>query len=263
MPEIQLAERKIHYFEHLSPGTSIPPLLLIHGAGGQHIHWPPQLRRMPSVTVYAPDLPGHGESSGPGRSTIAAYAADMLALLDALAVKRAVVAGHSMGGAIAQQMALEAPERVAGLILIATGARLRVAPQILENALHHPDAVADFVTTYAYGPTADEQIKRMGQQALLDIPPEVLLGDYMACDAFNCIGRVEEIRTPTLVIGGKEDKMTPPRYSEFLVVHIPGAEQRFIEQAGHMIPIEFPDELARVVKGWLESRESDLTKPSL
>ncbi len=144
-------------------------MLLIHGAGGQHVHWPPQVRRLPGVRTIAPDLPGHGKSGGEGCDTVIGYAANLLALMDAVAVERFVAVGHSMGGAVAQMLALDAPQRVAGLALVSTGARLRVAPQILDNLPGNLDAVADFVNTYAYGPSAGDDLRRVGRRALKEI----------------------------------------------------------------------------------------------
>src|SRR5690606_16855824 len=84
MPTVTAGEQDIFYFEYRVSASRFPPVLLIHGAGGQHTHWPPQVRRLPGTRTFAPDLPGHGRSPGEGRSSIAAYAADMLALMDAL-----------------------------------------------------------------------------------------------------------------------------------------------------------------------------------
>src|SRR5574337_242258 len=109
-----------------------PLLVLVHGAGGTHRHWPEEVRALPGRRVIALDLPGHGGSPGPAPGTVAGLARSVLGLLDALGVPGAVVAGHSMGGAVALTLALEAPARVAGLCLVGTGARLRVSPAVLQ-----------------------------------------------------------------------------------------------------------------------------------
>ena len=112
------------------PGS--PPLLLIHGAGGSRLHWPPGIRRLTGWRVLAIDLPGHGDSPGPGERSIEAYTGCVLEWLDEYGVERVIPAGHSMGGAIALTLALQAPDRLAGMVLVGSGARLRVAPSILE-----------------------------------------------------------------------------------------------------------------------------------
>jgi pimeloyl-ACP methyl ester carboxylesterase len=254
MPEIDLDGSTLYYFEHETPGSPFPPLLLIHGAGGYHRFWPSQLRRLNGVTVYTPDLPGRGRSTGPGRQTVAQYTADMLRLLDALNIQQAILAGHSMGGAIAQQLALDAPERVAGLVLISTGARLRVTPQILDNVLDNFDTVVETVINFAYGPTADDDLKQTGKRELHEVKPEVVLGDYTACDGFDVISRLGEIAAPALVVGGSADRMTPAKYSQYLADNLPDAGLHIVENAGHMLPVEFPDRVADIVLGWLKKR---------
>jgi pimeloyl-ACP methyl ester carboxylesterase len=139
-----------------------PPLVLVHGAGGTHRHWPEELRALPGRRVLALDLPGHGGSPGPSLSSIGAYARSVLAALDALEIPSAVLAGHSMGGAIALTLALEAPSRVAGLALVATGAKLRVSKFVLD-ATADPAALAASAGTmsdYAFGAAAGPALRQ-------------------------------------------------------------------------------------------------------
>jgi len=111
------------------------PVVIIHGAGGTHLYWPPEIRRLSGYRVYALDLPGHGKSDASrGRQTIADYAGCVLEWLDAIGLNRAVFVGHSMGSAIALTLAIHHPQQVLGLGLVGAGARLRVHPDILENA---------------------------------------------------------------------------------------------------------------------------------
>ena len=118
-----------------------PPLLLIHGSGGDRLHWPPQLRRL-DTPVYGLDLPGHGESPGEGERAIQAYVDHIIRWMSGLEIPQAIWCGHSMGGAIAMTAALASPEQVAGLVLVGTGARLRVSPDILELSAD-PDRYAE------------------------------------------------------------------------------------------------------------------------
>jgi pimeloyl-ACP methyl ester carboxylesterase len=254
VPTIRLDGELVHTFAHPVAGSRLPPLLLIHGAAGQYAVWPPPMRRLKGISTYAPDLPGHGRSTGKGRRSIAAYAADILALLDALDLERVVVAGHSMGGGIAQQLALDAPGRVAGLVLVATGARLRVAPQILDNVLNDFDSVVDLVTAYSFGPTASPDLKRLGRELMADAAPQVVHADFLACDAFDVRSRLAGIGAPTLVVGGTADRMTPAEFARFLADEIPGAELHLVEDGGHMVMSEFPARMARIVAGWLENK---------
>ena len=115
----------IHYRRSSAKSKSKTSLLLIHGAGGSYLSWPADLRRLPGKDVLAIDLPGHGDSPGESSDSIGAYAEQVLDFLDQLKIDRVVLGGHSMGGAIAMQLCLDHPGRVAGLILIGSGAKRR------------------------------------------------------------------------------------------------------------------------------------------
>jgi pimeloyl-ACP methyl ester carboxylesterase len=254
MPTIHINGAPIYTFVHRAGDGSNPPLVLIHGAGGRYDHWPPQIRRIDATAVYAPDLPGHGRSGGTAREHIDAYAADVLALADALGLDRFVAAGHSMGGAVALRMALDAPDRIAGLALIASGARLRVAPDLLGGLDGGASAAIDFIITHSLGPDVDTSIRQLARRQLREANPATLRADYAACDAFDVRDRLGEIAAPVLVMCGTADRMTPPAFGEHLAMRLPVAELRVFEGAGHMLPAERPDALARALGGWLVRR---------
>lgn len=227
-----------------------PTLLLIHGAAGSHLDWSIGLRKRNGVV---PDLPGHGKSSGSGYDSVAAYAADMIAFMDALKLDRAVIAGHSMGGAIAQTMALDYAERVRGLILIGTGAYLPVNPTILRVREAQAE-VGTLLKKWFWAKETPENIRQRGYELFMQTPAEVTYGDYVACNTFDVRDRVGEIQAPTLVIGGAADKMTPPAYSEFLAANIPNATLVLIPDGSHMMAIEQPERVVGTVDEWLKER---------
>lgn len=237
-------------FYTLSPGEG-PTVLLIHGAGGSRLVWPAELRRLPGATVLTVDLPGHGRSPGDGRERIEDYAADLIGLLNEAVAEPAVLVGHSMGGAIAQVIALTAPDRVAGLVLLATAARLRVAPAILEGLQRDPEGTVRLISEWAWGPGTDPEQVARGEQLMLEAGPELLRRDFLACDRFDIRDRVDRIACPTLVLVGSEDRMTPPRFGQWLAERISGAQHRLIEGAGHMLMVERPGEVADAVASFL------------
>ncbi len=250
MPYIGVNSERLFYAESRSPDARLA-MVLVHGAGENHLVWPASLRRMDDATVYALDLPGHGKSGGQGRASVADYVTVLQSFLDALDVQRAVIAGHSMGGAIAQQFALSYPSRTAGLILVATGARLRVFQAILDGILTDTDATLDLVTRYAWGPNAPEQMVQLGRVQMAQVNPQITANDYAACNAFDVMDRVGQIAAPTLVLGGTADQMTPPKYAAFLAEKIRGARLAIIEGAGHMVMLEQPELVARHVEQFL------------
>jgi pimeloyl-ACP methyl ester carboxylesterase len=254
MPFAQIGEQVLFYTVSRRGG---PALILIHGAGGSHLHWPAALRRMPGATVYAVDLPGHGRSEGPGREHIEDYVADIVRFMDAVGVSRGVLVGHSMGGAIAQMTAFMAPERVAGLVLVGTGARLRVAPALLDGILQDARGALALITEWAWGPEADPAMVARGRQMMARVNPRVVWGDFAACDRFDIRERVGEITAPTLVITGSEDRMTPPKFGQWLAERIPGARFVLVEGAGHMVMLEKPDQVASAVREWLKAVAQD------
>jgi pimeloyl-ACP methyl ester carboxylesterase len=202
-----------------------PPLVFIHGAGGNSLHWPPQLRRLPGFEVYALDLPGHGDSPGSSAETITEKAKAVVAWKAALGLGSCVFAGHSMGGAIAQILALNQPEGVAGLVLVGTGGRLRVHPDIL--AMTATDEgftqTVQIILAWSYSSSADKRLVELANKRMLQVPARVVHADYLACDHFDVLPRLKEIRCPTLVICGGEDQLTPPKYSQYLADQIPEA----------------------------------------
>ncbi len=246
-----IASQKIFYVDAGSTGT---PLIFVHGAAGSHLVWGFQRRALSEITrVIALDLPGHGRSAPPGRNTIEGYRDVVLGLLDALNIERAIIVGHSMGGAIAQTLALAHPERVAGLGLIGTGARLRVLPAILEGILNDFDTIAEQVVNYSYATPLDASMRERALTEFRACPASVTHGDFSACNAFDLMTRLGEIRAPTLVVCGKEDQMTPVKYAEFLAAHIPKAQLVVIEGAGHSVMLEQPFAVNRALSEFVST----------
>jgi pimeloyl-ACP methyl ester carboxylesterase len=238
MPYLDLNNSRIYYALHRNRLIGGVPIVLIHGAGENHLVWPAGLRRLPETTVYALDLPGHGKSGGDGCTSIKDYVAWLAQFLDCINAPRAIMIGHSMGGAIAQLFALTHPARVAGLALIATGAKLRVAPQLLDWALSDLPAAAEMVSRLEWGSNVPEQIVRLGKQQVLANRPEVLHGDYLACDSFDVRERLRDIKAPTLIVAGTVDQLTPIKYATFMAEQLRDARLVSVPDAGHMVMIE-------------------------
>lgn len=227
-------------------GGSIPPfpLVFIHGAGAVGQIWQHQLLAFPGAV--APDLPGH--PAGAGLSTVAEMASW---LLDALttpaggrpvrgADRRWIVAGHSLGGAVAIEAALAAPERFGGVILIATGARLRVRQEFFDLLAADYDAAVEELLRWWFAADASPRVVARARDALRTASPAVVHDDFWAAHHFDAMDRVGRIALPALIICGQEDRMTPVRYSEYLHAQIAGSQLVVIPRAGHMVMLEQP-----------------------
>ena len=209
---------------------------------------------MSQATVYAIDLPGHGKSDGAGLHAVPDYGEAVLAWMDALGLGQVILAGHSMGGAIGLSLALDCPARIAGLILVGTGARLRVDPAVLEGAAEEatfPRTVADIIKR-ALGPKASPRLTRQAQERMLEVRPTVLRGDFLACNQFDVMERLGGLALPVLVLCGTADAMTPVKYSEYLASRISGAELVRVDGAGHMVMLERPAEVVQAMSGFLD-----------
>ncbi len=250
MPVAQVGEIGLWYADQGLKESPRLPVLLVHGAGGSHLDWPATLRRLPGRRVIAPDLPGHGRSAPPWRDSIGAYAGDMVGLLDCLGLGRCILAGHSMGGAIALSMARMRPQCVAGLILIGCGARLPVPAAILDGLVAESQrALAEFDARLEASDPMPSSFPAVPDLAAID--PAVLRADLLACGRFDATGWLGGLSMPALVVVGRGDRVTPVALGEDLAGRMGAATLVVVEGGGHFVPLEQPGRVGEVVRGWL------------
>lgn len=238
MPLIQTITAPTYTADHRKAESPYIPVIFVHGAGGSRLDWSAQVRRLPQANAIVVDLPGHGKSPVPGRQSVQAYAAD-------------IIAGQSMGGAIAQTIGLDYADRAAGLILIGTGVKLRVHPDILGRILDNQNEVATLLKDWYWTPDTPDALRDATYQQIMAVPAQVIYDDYQACDRFDIRERLSTITTPVLVIGGTQDQMTPLKYSTYLQANLPNAQLVTIEGGGHMMALQYPDVVANAVRDWL------------
>lgn len=245
---------ELYYYLYEGGRGEGPSLVLIHGSGGTHLYWPSEVRRIPGYRIYALDLPGHGKSGRRGFQSVAAYGESVLDWMQAVDLHRAVFTGHSMGAAIAIWLAIEQPGQALGLGLLGAGARLRVHPDILNNVANettYQTAIAQ-VVSWSFNEQAPARLVEQAANRLAETRPSVLHGDLLACDAFDEMKRVSGISQPTIVITGAEDRMTPPRYAQFLADNLPNAELHLVPGSGHMVMLEKPQEVTLLLRRFLD-----------
>jgi pimeloyl-ACP methyl ester carboxylesterase len=248
VPALNVDGQPLHYAE---TGAGALALVLVHGAGGNHLVWTRQLEGLADAArVIALDLPGHGASGGDGCRTVADYAEAVRRFLVALGAP-AVLGGHSLGGAIAQMVALSAPGLLRGIALVGTGARLRVVPKLFDLMREDHAAGVAFVNGQGWSPSSPPALVEGGRRAMLATRAAVTVGDFTACDGFDVMARLGEIAVPALVIAGEDDRLTPPRYAEHLAAAIPGARLVRVPAAGHYMMIEQPDAVNAALRDFL------------
>ena len=144
-----------------------------------------------------------------------------------------------MGGAIAIQHALKYPDEIRGLILMGTGAKLRVHPDYLEQCRNPGNNYNEWMQHQeSYFKGVESDIQRVLMQRAQEIGPQVELNDLLACDSFDAMDKVENIKLPTLILCGDQDQMTPKKYADYLSDKIDGSEKRVIDDAQHFAQLQ-------------------------
>jgi len=249
MPYVEIEGQKFYYSGHKRKDGL--PLLFCHGSGGGHHHWLYQLKNLPPfINPLSVDLPGHGRSEGKAREDIGLYRDWLRRFVKALGLEQFLLGGHSMGGALALAYALQYPEEVRGLILVGTGARLRVRPSFLEELSR--GSVPEAMLESLYDPDAPGELVKRGRREIENSDPSVYLADLKACDSFDIMECLHRIKAPTLIICGSEDRMTPVKYSRFLDQNIPRSRLEIIDKAGHMVMLEQPEAVNRAIAQFVE-----------
>jgi len=251
------------YVEETGDG---PPLLLVMGLGASLETWVAQrdvfAERYRVITF---DNRGAGRSGCPDAPwTVPAMAEDARAVLDFLAIERAHVLGVSMGGMIAQELAIRHPERVDHLVvalsfarpdpirrtflLHRSWARSHGAEPISESIAHLPWLLSP--ATMSDGARLAGILDLVGTMPFMS--PEAYARQIDAILEYRTLERLGEVRAPTLVLAAPEDVLTPVELSEEIAAAVPGARLVVLRRGGHGVIVEYPDDFNRVVLDWLE-----------
>lgn len=223
---------------------ALPPVVLLHGAGGNHLVWPARMRHLAQTSVIAVDLPGHGESSPPACAAIETFTEVLRDVVEVLDLDWFMLAGHSMGGAIALDFALAYPQRLAGLMVIGAGSTMPVSARLIETVRDDFAAGTEMIVRYSYRRNVPEEEAALYLAHLRQCSPAVLLEDLLACASFDVTEDLPGLDLPTLIVCGAEDRMTPVAMSEALHAAIQASALRVVPGAGHNVMVEFPDLVA-------------------
>jgi pimeloyl-ACP methyl ester carboxylesterase len=157
----------------------------------------------------------------------------------------------SIGGAIALQLLLEHTEIFPAAVLIGTGARLRVLPEILQMISEDYPSYLSLIDQMSAAETTDRGLLRPFTEAAARCSPQVARRDFTACDRFDVMDRLGEIQQPVLVVVGTEDRLTPPKYADFLQRNLARTRRADVPAAGHLAPLEQPDAVNRILSEFL------------
>src|SRR5947199_4426600 len=226
--------------------ASLPTVVFLHGAGFDHSAWALHSRWFAhhGFGVLAPDLPGHGRSSGKSLPTIAEMADWTAALLDAAGAARAKLVGHSMGSLIALETAARHPAKVSALGLIGPAAAMTVASDLLKAAEANDRSAIDMVSIWGLGFQAElggslapGLWMHFGAQRVLEqCRPGVLFNDLSACNAYQgALAAAAQITVPATLILGERDMMTPARAGKALAAALANSRTVVLRGAGHMM----------------------------
>jgi len=262
MPIVRSGDADINYTVH-GEGT---PVLLIMGLAADSQMWMLQLPALEAAGFQAITFDNRGvgaSSAPPGPYTMEQMAADGIAVLDVLGIDKAHVVGISMGGAIAQHLALKAPERVRSLMLVSTWAEKNDYTARLDElgdlVLQHigREALVKASMLWLFTPKVfietPDVVRTVEQVALaMQGDGDAFTNQTAAVVQHDTIDRLHEIEVPTFVICGRRDVLVPPELSERIAARIPHATLKLID-GGHAFTFENVDEFNREMVGWLST----------
>ena len=253
-----------------------PPIFFVHGwacsvYSFRHSYTP---LAAAGFRVVSADLKGHGLSDKPtvrGEYATEAMVAHVLALLDALGLDRPVLAGHSLGGALALDVALRVPSRIARLVLL-DSVGLSESPLVRVVRLLTPRAIAPLlprlvrrwmvplVLRLAYGGRGHFSARDVDEYFAPTQFPETIEALRLMAHEFTWspvpTARLGTLRVPTLVVFGSRDRFVGARAARRLVASLPAARFEVVEGAGHVAPEEAPDEVNRLMIDFLAAERA-------
>ena len=230
-------------------------MVFVHGSGASGDIWRYQTAYF--ADSHAVNLPGHPD--GQALKSVDECVDWLRQYLRAMGCSTDVVlAGHSLGGAIALTFALKYPQEVKGIIIISSGARLRVHSVFLttcEQAMAgHPHKWHEMIEEWYRRTPADCRMKIIESQKA--VGPAVMLNDFLACDKFDVMGRVHEIKLPALIICGESDFMTPVKYADYLGTKIANSRVVIVPGSGHSVFAEKPEVVNSAIEGFVNAISS-------
>jgi len=252
-----MEERKTNGIGYITGRWPLDPakstIVFVHGAGGSSAFWSAQVQGLAAqFNTIALDLPGHGRSDGNGHDRIEDCARVVVDFINAIEAPEAIPCGFSLGGAITQQLLLDSPGLFKAGILISSGSKLKVAPEIFETIEKDIKGFVDMMVKLVASKATDPDRLKSFKDDMTRCKSGVLIQDFRACDRFDVMQRVGSITTPVLVVSAEDDLVTPPKYGDFMEKSITKASRVHIMEAGHIVPMEKPEEVNQAIAEFLD-----------
>jgi pimeloyl-ACP methyl ester carboxylesterase len=226
-----------------------PTVIFIHGVGNSSILWKAQVEGLAAnMNAVAIDLPGHGESIGNGMDKITDYARAVAEFIDEIHAPSPIPCGLSMGGAITLQLLLDGSRRYKAGIIINSGVRLKVMPFVFDLIKSDYQGFANsMITSCISAKTDTSKLQELITESRKS-NPGIVYNDLLACNRFDVADRLHEITVPSLVLTAEEDKLTPEKFGRYLAEHIADSQIFHVMEAGHMSPVEKPEEVTQAIR---------------
>jgi pimeloyl-ACP methyl ester carboxylesterase len=241
---------------------ALPTIVFVHGAANDHSVWALQSRYFAhhGCNVLAIDLPGHGRSGGDALTSVEAIADWLPALLDACAISRAALVGHSLGSLAALAAAARHPDRVTRIALLGPSVPMPVSDVLLAAAAANDHVAYELINGWSYSagkqlggnPFPGMWMTGTGMRLMERTRPGVLSTDLVACNAYaEGLGAAARVRCPALAVLGARDLMAPPKSAQPLLATLPDVHTVMLPDCGHAMMAEMPDAVLDALRAFL------------
>jgi len=229
-------------------------IIFIHGASINSNFFVNQLNFFSNeFNVFAPDLPGRNVGDEIPSKNISGYADFIIDFIEEMKLEKPHICGISMGGAIVLDLLVREYENIDSAIIINSGARLKVLDMVFTSVQNAFDDFRKGMINFGVSENFDvAKIEAEAYKATID-NPYTAISDFNACNDFDLMGRLDKIDKKVLILGATEDVSTPLKYGKYLNDHIKNSQFKVIEGAGHLSPMEKPDEVNSEIYKFLKA----------
>jgi pimeloyl-ACP methyl ester carboxylesterase len=261
--QLSVSDRSVYaYTGARALDRTSPTIVFVHGAANDHSVWALQSRYLAhhGRNVLAVDLPGHGRSEGAPLSSVEAIAQWLIALLDALAINKAALVGHSLGSLAVLETAGHHPERATRIALLGPSVPMPVSDALLDAAKRDDHAAYEMINGWSFSPADQLGGNRFpgvwmtgnSMRLMERTRPGALHTDLFACNSYAAgLAAAERVRCPALLVIGERDQMTLPKNARSLAAALHDKRVMTIPDCGHSMMAEAPDAVLDALREFL------------